>query len=200
MHSSFTQGKSRLNSSATFSVGIGFFLSLCALSSVQLAFTQSALEQPSALAQVRPIHVVRWVDPRTKIDLQAPQAAAHLDYYGGPVVSNVQVIVVLWGTGVSSVVTREIGDFFRDITKSTYFDMLSQYSMTITPVGGGTGTNQSIGRGSYAGAFMITPSVCATAPCTVDDSQIQTEILNQITAGICLHPPSTTTGMSIHFI
>ncbi|MGH9513304.1 MAG: beta strand repeat-containing protein [Terriglobales bacterium] len=133
------------------------------------------------------IHMVPKTDANSKpVSPQgkSPQSpAANLDYYGGPVVSNIQVVVVFWGPRVSSTVTGKIGGFFQAVTNSSYFDLLSEYSTGVTPVGGGSGTNQSIGRGNFLGEYTISPSICATAPCTVTDTQIKAELLRQLNAG-----------------
>lgn len=172
---------------------IAFLLALCILASSHNASGQEEYQQKLA-SPVRPVHIVRKRDNLTpQIGQQAP-GTPHLDYYGGPVVSNIQVVAVLWGTRVNPAITSHIGDFFRDITQSTYFDLTSEYSTTVTPVGGGTGTNQSIGRGSYAGAYTIAPSFCPKAPCTVSDDQIQIEILNQINLGNLPTPALDSNG------
>ena len=89
----------------------------------------------------------------------APQGGVHLSYYGGPVVSNVQVVVVYWGANVNAQTLANIPGFYQGVTDSVYFDLLSEYSTDVTPVGGGTGTNQSIGRGSFVQGTTITPSI-----------------------------------------
>jgi hypothetical protein len=177
------------------SFGMKLVEAVCVLLCVSIASAQARHEPKAALTQVRPIHIVRKVDTlRPQIKEQAPQGIPHLDYYGGPVVSNVRVVVVFWGPNVDSTVTSQIGNFYQDIVKSTYFDLVSEYSTTIAPVGGGTGTNQSIGRGSYGGAFTIVPSVCNTNSCTLTDAEIQAEILSQVGAGNLPAPSLDSSG------
>ena len=116
-----------------------------------------------------------------------------LQYYGGPVISNVQVVVVYWGNNVSNVATSGIPDFFTSITNSTWADTLSEYSTNgISPVGGGTPGSQSIGRGSVSGVYTITPSA-ANSGTSIDDTQIQSELLAQIDGG---HLPAPATDSS----
>jgi Cep192 domain 4 len=153
---------------------------ICFLALATAAWPQQSAEQTQT---TRPIHIVRRIvgpNPPNPLGPTAQTATAHLDYYGGPVVSNLQVVVVFWGSSVSSVVTSGIGGFFHNITNSTYFDLLSEYASTVPPVGGSGGTNQSVGRGSYAGSFTIAPSICNVTPCTVTDSQLQSELISQI--------------------
>lgn len=115
---------------------------------------------------------------------------ADLQYYGGPVISNVQVVVVYWSNSVSPVATNDIPNFLSAAANSTWADILSEYSTNgITPVGGSAPGDQSIGRGTMIGAYTITPSA-ANSGATVDDTQIQAELQAQINAG-SLPAPST---------
>ena len=68
--------------------------------------------------------------------------SATLLYYGGPVISNVKVISVFWGSNVDPTVTAKIGGFYAAITDSPYFDWLGEYNTNITAQGGSKGTNQ----------------------------------------------------------
>ncbi|HTD24630.1 MAG TPA: hypothetical protein VK738_18380 [Terriglobales bacterium] len=127
-------------------------------------------------------HGVPWRNPNGPIAFAAP-AGAHLTYFGGPVISNVHVVEVLYGSGaylpqVSQTATPSIASFFSDLTGSSgYVTLLSQYD---TPASGGT--NQTIGSGTFDGLFQIVPSA-ANSGSTVDDTQIQAELLAQINAG-----------------
>lgn len=114
----------------------------------------------------------------------AAPAGAHLSYFGGPVISNVHVVQVLYGSGsynaqVAGTASPTMGNFFGDLTgtSSGYTTLLSQYN---TPASGGT--NQTIGNGTFDGLFQITPSA-ANNGSTIDDSNIQAELLAQINAG-----------------
>lgn len=146
--------------------------------------SNAAAAQP---AHPKPRGVVLWRDPNAgPVGFAAP-AGAHLSYFGGPVISNVHVVQVLWGNGsfapqVSGTTTPSIASFFTDITNSTFMDMLSEYNTTISG-----GTNQTIGHGTFDGQFTIIPSVTGS---TIDDTQIQPELLAQITAG---HLPAPVT-------
>ncbi len=131
----------------------------------------------------RPIHIVPMVVNRDGKPVQPP-AGAHLSYYGGPVMSNVQVVTVFWTSAVDAGVQTTMPAFYSAITDSTYYDLVSEYATNITPVGGGSGTNQSIGRGSSGGTFTIIPSTCNDGSlCTIDDTAIQSELLAQINGG-----------------
>ncbi len=124
-----------------------------------------------------------WMDPNLEeITIDVNATPPHLAYFGGPVVSNVHVVQVLYGNGsyapgVTATTTPSIASFFRDITNSGFMDMLSEYN---TPISGGTG--QIIGHGTFDGQFTIIPSAADNGS-TIDDSQIQSELLAQINAG-----------------
>ena len=130
-------------------------------------------------------HGVPWRDTLASgpVGFAAP-AGAHLSYFGGPVISNVQVIQVLYGTGsyntqVAGTSSPSMGNFFSDLTgtNSGYVNLLTQYNTTISG-----GTNQTIGNGTFGGLFQISPSA-GNDGSTIDDSNIQAELLAQINAG-----------------
>ena len=134
------------------------------------------------------------------IKSQAP-AGALLTYFGGPVISNVQVVVVFWGPNVVTTSPADgaanLSQFYTDITASRYFDLLTEYS-TAGRIGadGVSTTNQTIGHGTFAGAVTIAPSVCpGPAACTVTDTTIQAEITNQINAGHLPAPQTDAHGI-----
>ncbi|HWZ42773.1 MAG TPA: hypothetical protein VNW97_04820, partial [Candidatus Saccharimonadales bacterium] len=131
--------------------------------------------------------------PNAAVGFAAP-AGAHLSYFGGPVISNVHVVQVLYGSGsydthVSSTATPSLASFYGDLTGTSGFvGLLTQYN---TPASGGTG--QTIGNGVFDGLFSIVPSA-ANSGSTVDDSQIQAELLAQINAGHLPAPVADAAG------
>jgi hypothetical protein len=92
-----------------------------------------------------------------------------MHYDNGPVLTDVDVVAVLWGN-INSSVAQTIPGFYTAVTDSAYLDWLSEYN---TPT-------QSICRGWFAGAFLITPSITRT---DLFQSDIETELANQIDAG-----------------
>ena len=132
----------------------------------------------------------------------ARKASCTLTYYGGPVVSNIQVVPVYWSSNVNAQVRATMALFYADAVVSNWFDTLSEFATT-------SGTAQSIGRGTLSPAtpsgVTLTPSRCAgAANCTVTDAQLQTEIAAQITAGVL--PPAQfdsagnpNTAYMVHF-
>jgi hypothetical protein len=127
-------------------------------------------------------------------------AGSHLTYFGGPVISNVHVVIVFWGTNVDPVVTAPgtIDQFFADITNSRYYDLLTEYS-TVGVTGAGpsaTSSNQTIGRGQFDATVTIIPSSCpGPTSCTLTDTQIQTELTNQLAAGHLPAPVKDAQGI-----
>jgi len=149
---------------------------------------------------VRIIPFGRGLASQAPLTRTAPASGVHLTYWGGPVISNMQVVVVFWNSNVSSAITANgaIDQFYTDITSSRYFDLLSEYATAgIVGSNGTSTTNQSIGHGTFGGKFTITPAQCpasAATPCTVTDAQIQTELNSQITANN-LPAPQTVGGL-----
>jgi hypothetical protein len=157
------------------------------LASLVIFSALSALAQGSAVP-IRPrLHIVPVLDPNSAnnaaVGFAAP-AGAHLSYFGGPVISNVHVVQVLYGSGsynaqVAGTTNPTMGQFYGDLTgaNSGYTSLLTQYN---TPATGGT--NQTIGNGTFDGLFQIVPAAGNNGT-TITDAQIQSELLAQITAG-----------------
>jgi len=140
-------------------------------------------------------HGVPWRDPNAgPVNFAAP-AGAHLSYFGGPIISNVQVIEVLYGSGsynsqVAGTTSPTMGQFYGDITgaNSGLMTLLQQYN---TNISGGTG--QVFGNGTFGGLFQIVPAAGNNGS-TITDAQIQSELLSQITAGHLPAPVIDATG------
>src|SRR6476646_3973585 len=154
-------------------------------------------QTPGTSAQTQPAmsfqglhHGTPWRDPNgpaAAVGFAAP-AGAHLTYFGGPIISNVQVIQVLYGSGsynsqVAGTTSPTMGNFFADITSTGLISLMQQYN---TNISGGTG--QVFGNGTFAGLFQIVPAAGNNGS-TITDTQIQSELLAQINAG---HLPGPT--------
>jgi hypothetical protein len=140
---------------------------------------------------------MKWRDPNVpavaRPRVETAPAGARLTYYGGRVVSNMQVVQVLWGTGsylsnVSSTASPSIATFYQAVLNSAYVDWFDSEYNTVnpTPVANSTKTNQHIGRGSFLQQVTITPS---SSSASISDATIQSEISAQIQAG---HLPAPT--------
>jgi Bacterial Ig-like domain (group 3) len=157
--------------------------------------------------QARPEGTVRVYKMRLKHDVpvttkkgpvrETAPAGAHLTYYGGRVVGNAQIIQVLWGSGsylsqVSGTGTPSMASFYEQLLSSSYTNWLDSEYNTVDV--GGTKTNQHIGNGRFTVQVEITPSVTSH---TVDDTQIQAELANQISAGHLPAPATDAQGNAI---
>lgn len=144
---------------------------------------------PPAAPQPQPTVRIMQIVPFGAPLSGAATITGKVPYWSGPVISNAQLVVVYWGPNVSAVVKPSIEPFFQDVTNTTYFDLFNEYSTVgLTGSGGVAGSNQTIGRGTYGGAFQITPTKCAGATaCSLTDADIQTELLAQVNAA---HLPS----------
>ena len=113
---------------------------------------------------------------------RAPQRAlGAMEYFGGTVFSNVELVSVMWGAGVNSTTVAEIPDFSAAIINSTFIDQLSQYgTVGLKGVTGHKGSNQTIGRGTYYGQVQITPR---NKSLSLTDLEVQKEIKYQIKIG-----------------
>src|SRR5262249_33314348 len=153
-----------------------------------------------------PIHIVPYGPPakpeKTRPAVQPTSSnQGRVQYWGGPVISNVNVVEVLWGSFVDTPSTTGLDQFFTDVTTSSYFGMLAEYS-TVGLNGNGAGSppgsNQVIGLGTFGGKFPINPSICpggaTNPPCTINDTQIQNELVSQVSAGHLPQPTQDAQG------
>ncbi len=135
----------------------------------------------------------KMVSPALRL-LNTPTTATDpLKYYGGPVISNAKVFVVLWGNNVDGPTASGMGDFFSALTKSDIMDWMDQYNTTGKSLDGRDGTNQHIGKGSFAGVIKISP---AKTSGDIDDKEIQAELQKQIDAGVLPKPDDNTLYMT----
>jgi len=119
-------------------------------------------------------------------------AGAHLDYYGGRVLTHVKVDVVVWGSwsypkSVPLTGKRSIASFFGGVTASPFLDWLSEYD---TPT-------QHIGRGTLDGVYTVRPPSSADGK-SIDGTQVSAALRTLIDAGR-LPKPSTTRLYAIFF-
>jgi hypothetical protein len=146
--------------------------------------TDAATQAPSSHVRMYKVHL------KPGVPYSAP-AGAHLTYYGGRVVSNIQVVLVFWGSNVSSEVQSKMPDFYDGVLNSAYVDWLDPEYNTVNSSFNGTQTNQHIGKGSFLQKVTITPSDTST---TIDDTAIQTELVAQIKAGNLPAPTTDAAG------
>jgi hypothetical protein len=118
----------------------------------------------------------------------APEVAGDLQYFGGPVVSRLVAVSVLWGPNVDPTVADTLPLFLRDVTDSPFMDWLCEYN---TLGLSGTTTSQAIGRGTFGGQVMIAPQ---HGGATVTDADIQAELADQIGLGALPRPEYDAQG------
>jgi hypothetical protein len=120
----------------------------------------------------------------------SPASGDKLDYLGGAVISNVQIYAIFWGSAVNSQVQTNIGAFYQTLTNSPLWDWLAEYNTV-----GLSGSNQSIGPGTFVKAITITPinpSTALTVGSGEDD--VGAELRQQIANGVIPGPHETTNG------
>jgi hypothetical protein len=118
----------------------------------------------------------------------AVPASAHLTYFGGPLISRVQVFTIFWGklwgaTPNSTVMMNKLNKFFHAILVSPAIDQLAEYSVP----------GHAIGHGTLIGTKVIS----ANAPVgSITDSAIRIRLKNWIASGTVPH----TTKNTLYFI
>src|SRR6476661_9326708 len=100
----------------------------------------NSAQQALPIAPVQRLHIVPVLDPNAAAIAPAAPAGAHLSYFGGPIISNVQVVQVLYGSGsynsqVAGNTSPTMGNFFADITSTGLITLFQQYN---TNISGGT--------------------------------------------------------------
>ncbi|HMG19794.1 MAG TPA: kelch repeat-containing protein, partial [Kofleriaceae bacterium] len=120
---------------------------------------------------------------------------AHLQYLGGRIMSNIQVVQVLWGTGnflpeITSTASPSVATFYQGVLNSAYVDWLTEYNTIGLPP---PTSDQFLGRGSFSTQVQITPSP-ENGGATLDDLQIQAELSAQIAAGALPAPTHDAAG------
>jgi hypothetical protein len=106
-----------------------------------------------------------------------PAISAHLTYFGGRVVSKMQITQVLYGAGtylsnLTSSSAPSMSSFYGQVSKSNYVTWLTEYN---TP-------SQTIGTGTFNAKIQITPSATRNRS-TISDGNIQAELSAQIGSG-----------------
>ena len=168
---------------------LGSFIAAC---SSAPAGEESRATEAEALKSA-PVSIAKTTDG---IQQASAPAGAKLIYRGGRVISNVQVVPVLYGSGTyisqvsstSATAGASMFSFYRDITVSTYFDWLTEYNTTISG-----GTNQAIGHGTAVTTRQITPAASRNGT-TITDASIQAELCAQLSAGTLPAPTHDAAG------
>lgn len=106
----------------------------------------------------------------------ARTAAAQLNYHGGPVLNNVEVTTIYWGSAWASDPLRtQLDEFFGFIVQSSLVDQLAEYSVP----------GQTIGRGRLVQSVL---EMNSEPPNPCDDSIIQSKLDSLIANGTVGQP------------
>ncbi len=127
---------------------------------------------------------------------QAPPPASDMNYYGGPVFSDVKVMTVMWNSHVRRETQNKIPLFTAALVDSTYVDQLTEYNTKgVQAINGHPSTNQTIHRGTYLGQVVLTPHIKRKV---LRDEDIQRELEYQISIGV-LPPNDFNTLYMVYF-
>ena len=110
--------------------------------------------------------------------------AQTLSYYGGPIVQSVNVVTVWWGGKSNVQYADNLNGFYTGVTKSPWFDVMSEYNTN----------GYTIGSGTWVGEYSDT----AAPNGTVTDAQIQSRLLQLINSNSV--PYNENTYYAIHFM
>jgi MYXO-CTERM domain-containing protein len=115
-----------------------------------------------------------------------------LTYFGGPLLQTPVVVPVFWSSSVNATLQSNIGQFYADVTQSSYWTWLQEYDS----VGLNPGTNQAILPGTAVAGVVIAPLKCnpGGANCALTDNDLQTELTRQIGLGTLPAPTLDCTG------
>jgi len=158
---------------------VALLASACAVDAVEPAPAQ---EGPK-LGAAPWAHLLPMPGAAPRFSSAAGTGGAHMVYRGGPVISNVKVYAVFWGSNVSN--QSQLASFYGTLVNSPYVDWLSEYD---TPT-------QNIGRGSFQSSYVDTN---APTDSQLSDDQIQQELAQLIDSG-ALPAPDANTLFMVHF-
>jgi hypothetical protein len=127
---------------------------------------------------------------------QPAPVGGDMNYYGGPVFSNVKVVTVMWNQHVRQKTQDNIPLFTAALVDSTYVDQLKEYNTKgVSTIDGRSGTQQTIHRGTYLGQVVLTPKHKRKV---LRDEDIQNELEYQIGLGV-LPPNDQNTLYMVYF-
>jgi len=136
----------------------------------------------------------------------APVSQPRLTYCGGRVLSQAQIVAVLWGAPDPLVPTPScsaptfqacLDNYYRQLVASPQFDWIDEYQTTLPGADGTPGTQQHIGPPTYWGSVVITP---ANHNPVVGEVDTEAELVAQIQAGNLPAPDAADeTIYEVHF-
>ncbi|HEV2103380.1 MAG TPA: hypothetical protein VGR58_11440 [Candidatus Acidoferrum sp.] len=120
-------------------------------------------------------------------DAAAP--APHLTYRNGPLLTNVEVFTLFWGTAwqeaANTQLSQQMNSFFDFILTSPLLDQLAEYSVP----------GKNIGHGKHIGSKILTAPEPGK---TVQDSAIQALLKSELASGTI--PPANANSLYFVFL
>jgi hypothetical protein len=110
-------------------------------------------------------------DGSADADAKDSAPSGYVPYQGGPVITQLREVTVLWSKNVDSTVATKIGGLYDTLTSGSFMHFVSEYK---------TPTQTPGAYGTVAGTFTITP---INANTTLTDTDVYTELAQQIAAG-----------------
>ena len=130
----------------------------------------------------KPHHPIRIV-PLHPAVRDASAAAPQLTYRNGPLLTNVEVFTIFWGSAWQDAayasLLNQLNRFFDFILTSNLLDQLAEYSVA----------GKLIGYGKRTNSITLTDSEPGD---TIDDSAIQSMLQNEISSGTLPTPNANT--------
>jgi hypothetical protein len=131
--------------------------------------------------RIVPLHVPR--DLVADLPHAGPTPAPKLTYRGGPLIANVKVFIVFWGSAwqnAQSALATQIENFFQAILSSSLIDQLAEYS---TP-------QVKIGHGQVIGKAVVTSP---TPRKSISDTAIRTMLQHHVATDSNFPQPDANT-------
>jgi hypothetical protein len=130
----------------------------------------------------RPSKFVPTISPSEVAAFAAPRTA-RLSYHDGPLISAAQLQAIFWGPtwqqAPHSTLIGRMNEFFQFILRSSFMDVLAQYSVPGRP----------IGHGQYLGAVTVTTPALGDS---VSDEQIRQALQGWIQDHTVAQPTANT--------
>jgi len=151
-----------------------------------MATTRKSKHRKQATGEYRlPLRIV----PLHSVPLTQATASPELTYRNGPLLTNVEVLMIFWGAAwqdsANSSLLTHMNDFFDFILTSKLMDQLSEYDVP----------GKSIGHGVRTGSVVLTNSEPAK---TVTDAAIQKLLQSEIASGSL--PANTPSSLYFVFL
>ncbi len=141
-----------------------------------------AARKRSSVPAARVEHPIRIVPLHPHIR-ETAAAAPKLTYRSGPLLTNVEVFCIFWGTAwqssTNTPLSQELIAFFDYILTSSLLDQLAEYSVA----------GKSISHGRRIGSLNLTSSEPGNS---IEDSAIQQMLQSQIDSGVLPAPTANT--------